>query len=66
MTLSLHEPESIGKRQQESQAMTAKHQSESLQSTWSAVSTQYKMLLLCIHVQMFEVHNVAVICSCTT
>lgn len=52
-------------RQQEAQAMAAKHRSESLRSTRSAVSTRY-CCLLCIHVQIFDVHTVIVICACTT
>ena len=56
---------STERRQQEAQAMVAKHRSESLQSTRSAVSTHY-LLLLCIHVQVFQVHSVVVIHACTT
>jgi len=52
-------------RQQEAQAMTAKHWFESLRSTRSAVSTRY-CCLLCIHVQIFDVHTVIVIRACTT
>ena len=48
---------STEKRQQEAQAMAAKHRSESLRSTRSAVSTRY-CCLLCIHVQIFDVHTV--------
>ena len=52
-------------KQQEAQAMAAKHRSELLRSTRSAVSTRY-CCLLCIHVQIFDVHTVIEIRACTT
>ena len=52
-------------RQQEAQATAAKHQSELLRSTRSAVSTWY-CCLLCIHAQIFDVHTVIVIHARTT
>ena len=52
-------------RQQEAQAMAAKHQSESLRSTRSAVSTRY--CCSCVFMfKYFDVHTVIVIRACTT
>jgi len=56
------------KRQQEAQAMAAKLRSKLLRSTRSAVPLGIikHLLLLCIHVKIFEVHTVVVIRACTT
>jgi len=53
---------------QEAQAMAAKHQSESLRlpGVQFPLSIIKHLLLLCIHVQIFEVHTVVVIRAYTT
>ena len=61
---------STEKRQQEAQAMAAKHSSNLSHSGLPGVQFPLgiikHLLLLSIHVQMFEVHAVVVIRACTT
>jgi len=60
---------STEKRQQEAQAMAAKYRSELLQSMPGVqfpLGIIKHLLLLCIHVQMFEVLTGVVIRACTT
>jgi len=58
---------STEKRQQETQAMAAKHKSESITPVYQECSFHSVLsnilLLLCIHVQLFEVHTVVVNCE---
>ena len=54
---------STEKRQQEAQAMAARSGLPGVQFPLDIIK---HLLLLCIHVQIFEVHSVVVICASTT